>query len=237
MAPTMAEKKNKQKERPRFEDVIKEINTEIQKRKGKWNLTILSWMDFDDVAQIIRIHIYKKWHLYDPQKPLSPWLNRIISNQIKNLIRNNYGNFSRPCLKCAAAEGEDLCTIYQKQCNTCPLYANWEKSKKKAHDTKLPVSLENHSQEVFSMSSDYVDIEGSAVKLHRKMKKVLKPQEWTVYEKLYIKNKDEEKVAKLMGNKTSEKNRAPGYKQLKNIKKSILKKAKGIIYDGDVDII
>ena len=118
MAPTMAEKKNKQKERPRFEDVIKEINTEIQKRKGKWNLTILSWMDFDDDAQIIRIHIYKKWHLYDPQKPLSPGLNRIISNQIKNLIRNNYGNFSRPCLKCAAAEGEDLCTIYQKQCNT-----------------------------------------------------------------------------------------------------------------------
>jgi RNA polymerase sigma factor (sigma-70 family) len=194
-------------------------------------------MDFDDVSQIIRIHIYKKWHLYDPEKPLGPWLNRIISNQIKNLIRNNYGNFSRPCLRCAAAEGEDLCTIYQKQCNTCPLYANWEKSKKRAHDTKLPVSLENHHQEVYSMSSQFVDIEKSAEKLHRKMKKILKPSEWAVYEKLYVENMDEEKVAKIMGYKTSEKNRSPGYKQLKNIKKSILKKAKGLIYEGDVDIL
>jgi hypothetical protein len=48
---------------------------------------------------------------------------------------------------------------------------------------------------------------------------------------------DEEKVAKIMGYKTSEKNRSPGYKQLKNIKKSILKKAKGLIYEGDVDIL
>jgi RNA polymerase sigma factor (sigma-70 family) len=233
----MANSKEKKAKRPRFEDVIKEINTEIQKRKGKWNLTILSWMDFDDVAQVIRIHIYKKWHLYDPSKPLGPWLNRIISNQIKNLIRNNYGNFSRPCLKCAAAEGEDLCFIYQKQCNTCPLYANWEKSKKRAHDTKLPVSLENHSQEVYSMSNEFVNVERSAEKLHKKMKKILKPQEWLVYEKLYVKHMDEEKVAKAMGYKTSEKNRSPGYKQLKNIKKSILKKAKGIIYDGDIDIL
>ena len=233
----MAKPDPKKAKRPRYEDVIKDINTEIQKRKGKWNLTILSWMDFDDVSQIIRIHIYKKWHLYDPEKPLGPWLNRIISNQIKNLIRNNYGNFSRPCLKCAAAEGEDLCSIYERQCSDCPLYANWEKSKKRAHDTKLPVSLENHWQEVFSMSSDHTDVERSAERLHKKMKKILKPQEWSVYEKLYIKFMDEEKVAKAMGYKTSEKNRSPGYKQLKNIKKSILKKAKGIIYDGDIDIL
>ena len=87
------------------------------------------------------------------------------------------------------------------------------------------------------MSSDYTDVERSAKKLHKKMKKILKPQEWLVYEKLYIKHMDEEKVAKAMGYKTSEKNRSPGYKQLKNIKKSILKKAKGIIYDGDIDIL
>jgi len=39
-----------------------------------------------------------------------------------------------------------------------------------------------------------------------------------------------------MGYKTSEKNRLPGYKQIKNIKKSILKKAKELISKGDVDI-
>ena len=45
------------------------------------------------------------------------------------------------------------------------------------------------------------------------------------YTYLYIENKDEDEVASLMGFKTTEKNRAPGYKQIKNLKKSIIKKA------------
>ena len=39
-----------------------------------------------------------------------------------------------------------------------------------------------------------------------------------------------------MGYKTSEKNRSPGYKQIKNIKKSIIKKVKKLLEKGDVDI-
>jgi RNA polymerase sigma factor (sigma-70 family) len=231
-------KKNKKKcKRPKFEDAIDIIDNEIRKRKGKWTLTILAWMDFDDVAQIIRIHIWKKWEMYDPSKPLAPWLNRIISNQIKNLIRNNYGNFSRPCLRCAAAEGEAGCSIYKTQDSACPLYSNWEKTKKRAHDTKLPVPLENHSQEVYNMVHEAIDLESSAKKLHLRMKKMLKPYEWTVYEKLYIQNMDESKVAKEMGYKTSEKNRSPGYKQLKNIKKIIIEKAKKLLRDDQIDII
>lgn len=220
-----------------FEDVIGIINNEIGKRKNKWNLTILAWMDFEDVSQILRIHIYKKWKLYDASKPLEPWLNRIITNQIKNLIRNNYGNYSRPCLKCAAAESEDSCAIYAKQCGSCPLYANWEKSKKQAHDTKLPLSLENHSQEVFNMVSHSFDIEKTAEKLHVKMKTALKPNEWAIYELLYVKCASEEDVAKIMGYKTSEKNRPPGYKHIKNVKKIIIAKAKKILNDGEVDIL
>ena len=219
----------KKKNHKKFEDCIQTIDAEIKKRKNKWNLTSLAWMDFDDVSQIVRIHIFKKWDLYDQSKPLGPWLNRIISNQIKNLIRNNYGNYARPCIKCAAAEGERECSIYQKQCSSCPLYSHWEKSKKGAHDTKLPVSLENHSQEVYSMITDSFDVELSSATLHKRMKKVLKPVEWKVYELLYIENKEEKEVAKKMGYVTSEKNRSPGYKQIKNIKKSIIKKVKIIL--------
>ena len=152
----------KKKCHKKFEDCIQSIDIEINKRKNKWNLTSLAWMDFDDVSQIIRIHIFKKWDLYDQSKPLGPWLNRLISNQIKNLIRNNYGNYARPCVKCAAAEGEKECSIYQQQCSDCPLYAHWEKGKKRAHDTKLPVSLENHSQEVYSMITDCYEIEAAS---------------------------------------------------------------------------
>ena len=225
-----------QKKKLSFEDCIVKINTEIAKRRGKWNLTALAWMDFEDVSQILRIHIYRKWHLYDPIKPLSPWINRIISNQIKNLIRNNYGSFTRPCLKCAAAEGLEFCSIYSKQCNACPLYAHWEKTKKKAYDTKLPVALENHSQEVFSLAADSPDIEGAIIRFHKKMNEILKPNEWKVYKASYMENMEESEVAKLMGYRTSEANRAPGYKQIKNIKKAIIIKAKKLMDKGEIDI-
>ena len=224
------------KKKLKFEECIESVDHEISKRRNKWNLTALAWMDFDDVAQILRIHIHKKWHLYEQGKPLAPWVNRIISNQIKNIIRNNYGNFTRPCLRCAAAEGDNLCSIYEKQCSTCPLYAQWEKTKKRAHDAKLPLSLENHTKEIHSIPSDHCDIEVAAKKLHVKMKKILTPNEWMVYNYLYIENLDEEEVAKKMGYKTSEKNRQPGYKQIKNIKKNIVIKVKNLLNNDEIDI-
>jgi DNA-directed RNA polymerase specialized sigma24 family protein len=219
-----------------FESRILEINQEISKRKHKWSLTTLAWMDFNDVSQILRIHIYKKWNMYDQSQPLAPWVNRIVSNQIKNLIRNNYGNYSRPCLKCAAAENDDSCNIYGSQCDKCPLYAKWQKSKKSAHDIKLPVSLENHTQEVHNIIGDQMDIEKSAKNIHAKMRQILKPIEWKFYELHYIKHKSEEESAKLMGYRTNEKNRKIGYKQVKNLKKSIMTKVKKYLYNGDIDI-
>jgi len=228
----MANKKNL-----KFENHITEIDQEITKRKHKWNLTAIAWMDFNDVSQILRFHIYRKWHLYDQDKPLAPWINRIISNQIKNLIRNNYSNYTRPCLKCSAAENEDGCAIYSKQCSQCPLYANWEKNKKIAHDTKLTLSLDNHAIEVNRIPNENFNIEESAKNLHSKMEKVLKPIEWKAYKLLYIDGKNEQQVAKLMGYRTTEKNRMAGYKQIKNLKKAIMHKVKKHLYNGDVDII
>lgn len=220
-----------------FEDNIEFINKEIRKRKGEWTLTALSWMDFDDISQILRIHIYKKWSLYDQKKPLGPWINTIITNQIKNLIRNNYGNYSRPCLKCAASEGEDLCNIYTKQCNSCPLYAHWEKNKKQAYDIKLPVTIENHTNEISEMTSEAIDIDLNANNIHEYMQKNLKPLELKIYNYLYVEHKTEIEVAKLMGYKTNEKGRSPGYKQIKNIKKNIIIKVKKALIDGEIEII
>jgi len=219
-----------------FESKILEIDQEISKRKHKWNLTTLAWMDFSDVAQILRIHIYKKWKMYDQNQPLAPWINRIVSNQIKNLIRNNYGNYSRPCLKCAAAENEDGCNIYGNQCSQCPLYAKWEKSKKSAYDIKLAVTLENHTQEVHNIIEDDLDIDKAAKNIHAKMQKILKPVEWKFYNLYYIQNKSEEESAALLGYKTNEKNRKIGYKKVKNLKKAIITKVKKHLYNGDIDL-
>ena len=220
-----------------FEGCIEIIDEEIRKRKSKWNLQSLAWMDFDDVSQIIKIHINNKWHLYDPKQPLRPWLNRIISNQLKNLIRNNYGNFTRPCLKCAAAEENEGCKLFKKQCIDCPLYEYWNKNKKDAQNLKVPVSMDYHCIEVKNMSYSVDNFESNKNKLHKQMLSILKPLEKTVYRLIYIENKSDEEVAKIMNYKTSEQGRPPGYKHIKNIKKSIVEKVKKVLERGDVDII
>lgn len=225
-------KKNKLK----FENYIEIINSEIAKRKNKWTLTALNWIGFEDVSQIIISHIYKKWNLYDARKPLLPWINRIISNQIKNLIRNNYGNYARPCLKCAAAIGENECKIYGKQEETCPMYSNWIKNKKNAYDLKMTLPIEEHSNEINNQSTEEFDIAKASVSLHEKMKKILKPIEWQVYDLLYIKNKTEEHVCKNLNFKYDRKAKVAYNKQLRNIQKTIIKKAKQCLLNGEIDI-
>jgi DNA-directed RNA polymerase specialized sigma24 family protein len=225
-------KKNKLK----FENYIVIINSEIAKRKNKWTLTALNWIGFEDVSQIIIFHIYRKWNLYDDHKPLLPWINRIISNQIKNLIRNNYGNYTRPCLKCVAAVGENECKIYGKQEKTCPLYNNWVKTKKNAYDLKMTLSIEDHSHEINNQSIEQCDIEKASDSLHEKMKKILKPIEWKVYDLLYVQNRTEEYICKNLNFKYDKKAKTTYNKQLRNIQKTIIKKAKECLFNGEIDI-
>ena len=68
------------------------------------------------------------------------------------------------------------------------------------------------------------------------MKILLKPLEWKVYKLLYIDGISEEEAAKQMGYKTTEKNRSPGYKQIKNVQKKIISKAKEAIKKGMIEI-
>ena len=228
---------SKKTKKPSFEECLDEINIEISKKRSKWGLTALAWMDFEDVSQILRLHIYRKWHLYDHTKKLSPWVRTIISNQIKNLIRNNYTNFVKPCGKCAAADGAEGCAIYTKQDSSCPLYRNWLKNKKSAYDTKMPLPLDNYYQEARDIcQNDYRDIEEMAKKVHEKMETILKHNEWMIYKYLYIDFKSELETAKLMGYRTSEKNRSPGYKQIKNVKKRIIDKVKKCLENDEIDI-
>lgn len=228
-------KKKAAKPKKEFENCIEIIDQEISKRKNKWTLTSISWMDFDDISQILKIHIFKKWHLYDQSKPLSPWLNRIISNQLKNLIRNNYSNYCKPCLKCAAAEPDSGCAIYGSQDGRCPLFKNWLAKKKSAYDVKMALPLENHQSEVRDVEISSSSIEMGIKKLNEKLKEILKPNEWIVYKGFYIDNETEIEIAKKLNFKTTEKNRTPGYKQIKNIQKSIITKARKILDKNDLD--
>ena len=223
------------KKKLEYEDCANIIDNEIRKRKAKWHLTAVQWLDYDDISQILRLHISKKFHMWDQTRSIEPWLNVIISHQISNLLRNNYGNYSRPCLKCAASEGGDLCSIYVTQCNACPLFKKWSRTKKQAYDSKLPLPLEHHVQEVYDKPHDTVDINKGLASLDEQMKKILKPIEYKVFKFLYVDGNKEDKVAKLLGFKTTEKNRDPGYRQIKNIKDAIFAKVKTAVYAGEID--
>ena len=227
-----------------YEDKSDEIDLEVRKRRGKWFLDSLAWFDFEDVEQIVKAHIHKKWHQWDQRRSLKPWINKIITNQMKNILRNNYSNFVRPCLNCpfnqscATKDGGEasLCGFTKTglQDSSCPLYAKWERTKKSAYGIKMALALENHSHEVHSMEDHNFNIVDAQGKLNKCMKKALSTKQYIVYDLLFIKHIDEEVVAEKMGYKTSEKGRKAGYKQIKNLKKIFKQKAQDILKTEDI---
>jgi hypothetical protein len=100
----------------------------------------------------------------------------------------------------------------------------------------MAVSIEDHSFEISNKSDSSFDIRSAVKNLNAAMQKNLKPMEWQVYEMLYIEQKSEEQVCKVLKLKF-DKNSKTGYnKQLKNIQKMIIKKAKNLIASGEVDV-
>jgi RNA polymerase sigma factor (sigma-70 family) len=223
--------------KPTFEESIGIIDNEIFKRRGKWHLTAISgWLDFDDLSQILRIHIFKKWHLYNPDLPLKNWLNRIISNQIKNLLRNLHSNYAIPCNRCPCNIGDNMCSLFGEISNKCPLVAKWEKSKKHAYNVKLPLYLENHLQEVSDRPNKEYDVEQVAPLLHEKMEEVLKPLDFKIYKLLFIENKSEEEVVKNLGYKNTDSGKSAGLKTIRESKKTIMLTARIVLANKEIDL-
>jgi len=219
-----------------FEDKIKEINSALEKKRHKWDLDAVPSVDYDDIKQIIMTHIYKKWHLWDQTKPIEPWLSRVVSNQFKNLLRNHYGNFARPCLRCPFNLGGDHCekTGSGIQDSSCADYADWEKRKKSAYDIKLAVTIENHSNEIHQREDENLDISLATEKISRELKPQLTAKQYQAFRMLFVENYPDEQVAIFLGYKSNEKKRSAGYKQIKNLKKIFQAKVQQILRDKDI---
>jgi DNA-directed RNA polymerase specialized sigma24 family protein len=219
-----------------FEDKIIEINEALERKRRKWELDALASVDYDDVKQIIMTHIHRKWHLWDQSKPIRPWLHRVVANQFKNILRNYYGNYARPCLKCKFNYGGDSCgqTTSGIQCGECPLYKEWEQNKKYAYDIKLPLTIENHYHEAHSQEDKYIDLDKATKILTVEMQKKLSPKQFIAFRMLFIESHTEEDVAKYLGYKTNEKKRTAGYKQIKNLRKLFQEKATQILKNIDI---
>lgn len=223
----------------KYEDKIEIINGEIRKRKNKWFLDSMPWISFEDVEQIIRVHIYQKWDQWDQERELKPWINKIITNQFKNILRNYYLNFAKPCSSCpfdSSAAGENFCSFTKSglQDSTCPLFAKWAKSKKSAHDVKIPLRLDAQEYESNAFKGDSFQVDAAVELVRRHLKKELSEKHFQIYTMLFIDNISEDEVAKTLGYKTNEQGRTAGYKQIKNMRKFFKEKVIKIIKNNDI---
>lgn len=223
-----------------YEDKQNIVDSLIAKRRNRWNFGALSWFDFEDVEQIIRAHLFQKWDQWDQSRPLEPWVNRVITNQIKNIIRNNYSNFVKPCATCPLSQEqmgiENGCSFTKSntQSSECPLFAKWEKTKKNAYNIKMATPLENHEYSFAANESSFINWEEAHERLNIELEKVLSEKQYEIYKMLYIEHKTEKEVAEIMGYRTSESGRTAGYRQIKNLKKIYKEKAAIILRDKDV---
>ena len=221
MNSLMKKKSNKKT----YEDCSDIINQAITKQKYKWRLNAVRWFDFNDVEQIIKSHIAKKWHMWDQERPLEPWIGRIISNQIRNLLRNHYGNYTNPCTL------THLPNHHKVYCAVC---RKWEKSKKIGLGLKIPLSTEDFAKEIHNRSYLDFDFPRSLGKLDSHMKGKLSVAHYRAYRMLYFERKTEEDVAKYMGYKISPEKNKLGYRQVKNLKKKFLNMALDILKNKDI---
>lgn len=181
-----------------FEESYQEVSRIVYSRRGSWTyLSILSW---EDVSQELFIHIYEKWHLYDPEKApkLENWINTVITNALLNLRRDKLLRLARPCIgggktngkSCAYNLGGDSCsfTASGKQCEQCPVYKEWKEKREAQFHVKSNVALENHSQEVSNIQEDFTDINAIKEQIDRLMLKELSRWEGKVYRALFVKH-------------------------------------------------
>jgi len=224
-----------------FSSVVVDLQALIDKRKGSWKLT--SIMEFDDVRSILLAHLWNNFSRYDRTKPLDRWANTVISNALKNLLRQNCYKNARPCIAatsygnpCAYARGCDGCawTKSGKQDSSCGFYKAWLDKKQAKFAVATPLSIENHIDESHSIQSDFVDIEGAKKVIDDKIIGKLNEEEAKVYHLLYIEHMDLKEVGKKMRYKKQKNSDVPGYLVLRTIQLRIKELARVIIEEQNL---
>lgn len=217
------------------------IDKEIGKRVFRWKLTSLAYIDLSDIAQLLNLHVVTKIHLYDEEKsPFSHWVNRLLSNRLKNLFRDHYQSFSKPCDKCQFNGGGSTCTVFGKQSDTCSDYAAWFKSKRfkmeiaMAHSISAPRLTDEHDQihqEINDKTSDFTDFETKIPEFNTLLKAKLRPLEWRAYTYLFIDHMTDIQAAKLLNYSVDGGKNSKGYKTILKIKTKIYKISVEIVKD------
>ena len=218
-----------------FQGCWKEIESVIESKRNQWTFKASLMKDFDDIKMEIAAHIHEKWSQYDQTKPLVNWAGTIVKNQFINKLRDIYAGTASPCNRCACNMGNDLCSIYGEQGNSCALYKDWYEGKRYKHEARMPLTMETRLNEVSERADNSFDLEPVMEEMHSRLKELLTPSEWEIYRRLYIEHKTKEETAQELGFKTSEKGRSIGYKRIRKVEKIALSKAREVLSKEGLD--
>jgi DNA-directed RNA polymerase specialized sigma24 family protein len=220
-----------------FDELIDIVQEEIDKYHTRWNLHAISWMDWDDVRSILFEHIFLKFDKWNQARPFFPYIHTIIRNQMKNLWRDKYYTYQKPCVRCAVYDSfTDNCGIYGSPCRSCPLYKKWIDTKKnEACNVKLPVSISDERilPQIEEIQEEYYDLQNGVNKFHERMKQALTPAQYKIYNYKFIMDLNDWEISEKMGykktNHSDSNERAPGYRWLAMIVKEIKEKARQVV--------
>lgn len=217
-----------------FEESYKEIESVVEKKRYQWMFNASVMENFEDFKMQTLSHINKKWHLYDQNRSLGAWVNTVTSSQFKNKLRNIYLGTASPCNSCPCRQGDNLCSMFGEQkSSSCNLYMGWyDSNKRHKHLARMPLTMENHQNEVNSKPSDDFDIEAAAEELHVKIEPHLTESEWDIYRLLYIEHKSEDETVDILGLK---KDKGIKNNRIRLVKKLIVKIAKEILANDGVE--
>lgn len=219
-----------------FEERYDSIVVEIDKRRSKWRLASVAW---EDARQMVLITVAAQYHVYDPARgEFVKWVNKLITNRLINILRDNHLAWSRPCVTgCPWNRGGDSCekTSNGIQGVECKAYRDWERRKLDHFRVQQTLPLENHVQEVNSIQSDFLNIGEAKTLIDAKIKLKLTNHEYKIYKLLFIQGKSEADVGKLLGYRKKPRAKMPaGYQAILKVKKIILSKAREVIAENDL---
>ena len=228
----------------KYEDVADIVDNLLEKNRSRWKLGAVKHHDFDDTKQDVKLHVYQKFHLWNQKKPFEPWCNAVIHNQIQNKKRNLWRNHEKPCSGCYFNKGDGSCSYTSSghQCGECPEFAHWEKSKKSAYELKTAAPVESEDGEIPFASNVEIDCEKFIFRLDQILQGELKRDNidlvtYKIFKLTWVEKLPDDKIAKKMGYKSNENNRAAGYRSLATHRKIVHEFAKEILAEEDYNFI
>ena len=222
------------KTRKHYEDNLSIIDECLNKSRSKWNQNSVKWKQWDDVKQDIKIHLFMKWYQYNHEKPLRPWINGIIRNQIFNIKRNIWGKHAKPCYNCPANLPDNMCKLFGVQSQECLKYNEWMVKKEAAYNLNNASQLESgeayidYTSFIIRESSD-ADFFSMKAELEEELLRILSPRERIFYQLFFVQEETYKFIAEKLEVQIVKDDEPP--KSLKLMEKKIKEEAVKIMGD------